>query len=282
MTGAIEVASPRGGRLIVHDLGGKKEHRPLILCHATGFCGLAYRALGELLSEHFHVFAPDFAGHGDSSPASDYDWRGSALDFLAIRDAVAPGEPVFGFGHSFGGAVLLLAAVKREDAFEAAFCYEPIVLPGDPGASQVSGALATAARRRRSEFSSKPDALMRYASRPPLDGLQAGVLADYVEHGMREREDGTVELKCEPEVEAASFEAAGKPTLAAIAGVAAPVTVAAGGRTKGPTAGFAAAAAAALLAGRLVRYDFLGHFGPLEQPTAIAEGVAAGLASAGR
>lgn len=270
MTAYREVPAPRGGRLVVHVLGGDEAAPALVLCHATGFSGLSYRTLGEALSKRFFVVAPDFAGHGDSSPAPDYDWSASAGDLLAVVDALRGGGPVVGFGHSFGGSVLLLAERARPGAIQQAYCYEPIVLPDEPPDPSPGASLAEAARRRRPAFASRAEALARYASRRPLDTLQAGVLADYVTHAMREREDGSVELKCTPEVEAASFEAGGKPTLSMLSHVTVPVTVAVGGLTSGPTAAFAVAAAKALPAARLERHDFLGHFGPLEQPAAVA------------
>jgi pimeloyl-ACP methyl ester carboxylesterase len=272
VTERIELPARRGGTLIVHDHGGKSDGPPVVVCHATGFCGLAYRALAAPLRSHFRVLTPDFAGHGDSFEVRGYGWRDAALDLLDLVDAVADGGPVLGVGHSFGGAVLLLAALERPGVIEAAFCYEPIVLEGGPDDQRASRHLAAAARKRRAVFSSRDEALMRYGSRPPLESLQAGVLVDYVRHGMRDLDDGTVQLKCEPEVEAANFEATDKPTLPVVTAVATPVTVATGQR-EGAPAMWAPKIADALPHGRLVSYDFLGHFGPLESPAAVAAGV---------
>jgi pimeloyl-ACP methyl ester carboxylesterase len=115
---------------------------------------------------------------------------------------------------------------------------------------------------------------MRYASRPPLNSLQAAALAAYVEHGFTDAPDGSVRLKCLPDYEAATFEATGKATVELAAEVLTPTTVAAG-RADGDwgPALFAPAVVEAMPNARLQRFDALGHFGPLQDPAAIAKAI---------
>lgn len=275
--------SADGVRVALHPLGG--SGRPLVLLHATGFCGLAYAALGRGLTREFSVHALDFRGHGDSGRPSDgrFDWGSMTDDLLAVADHLGEG-PLSLFGHSLGGGVALLAARRRPAAVGPAYLYEPIVLPDD--FESLSGTeLVAGARRRRASFPSRAEALWRYSRRPPLDTLQAGVLADYVEHGMHEQEDGSVRLKCRPEDEAATFGASGKPTLGALAEVRAPVVVAAGAADAADAgwtpAHVAPMVARALPAGRLEEHPTLGHLGPLENPAAVAERVLVALGGGG-
>jgi pimeloyl-ACP methyl ester carboxylesterase len=275
----LEVASSDGVRLAVHDLGG--DGARLLICHATGFCGMAYGALGAELAGRFHVFAVDFRGHGDSTaPEGDrFDWQAIADDLLAVLDGLGA-EPVTVFGHSLGGAVSLLAAARRPGAIDFAYLYEPIVLPDGFPAMGISNPLSEGARRRRATFPSRAEAMLRYAGRPPLDTLQAGVLADYVEHGFAETGDGSVRLKCDPEHEAATFDAPDKPTIASLGEVELPVIVAAGATRGEWSPGlFAPAVAQALPGARYEPHPTLGHLGPLENPYAVAQAVLAGVAT---
>lgn len=276
------VASGDGVSIAVHDLGGARSSEVLLVCHATGFCGRAYQALGDELSDRFHVLALDFEGHGDSSarPDGTVDWGAMAGDLLAVVDAVSDGSPVAAFGHSLGGGILMLAELARPGTLRAAHLFEPIVLPPGWRGGEGGEPLAESARRRRSVFSSRADALYRYASRPPLNVLQAGSLVAYVEHGMEELEDGSVRLKCSPEHEAATFEGTGKPTFTDLSAVSTPVTVAVGTTERGWTpAVLGPSIVAALPNGRLERHPLLGHFGPLQGPATVGAMVLEALGS---
>lgn len=276
MTGPHRVASSDGVVVALHDLGGDPSAPVMLVCHATGFCARAYEPLAAELAGQFHLYGLDFRGHGDSSAPhnGEFGWDRFADDLLAVADDLG-GGPFVGFGHSLGGGVLLLAEARRPGLLSAAYLWEPIVIPAArsssdgehvPGDDQMS----TAARKRRAAFPSKAEALARYASRPPLNVLQAGALAAYVEHGMTTEPDGTARLKCTPEQEAATFEGGGKPTLEDLAEVGTPTTVAIGTTERGWTpAAFGPAIADALPNGRLERHRLLGHFGPLQGPATV-------------
>ena len=209
-------------------------------------------------------------------PASgNLSWQSMSNDVLAAIEALDDG-PVFAFGHSLGGACLLDAERRVPATLRAAYVFEPIVVP--PGFDSMTGRnpMADAARRRRPGFATRLDALARYASRPPLGTFRADALAAYVEHGFADAPDGTVVLKCLPESEALSFEAADKPLIAEMATVDIPVVVARGFRDRNPgPAAFAPAIAEALPNGTVIGYAHLSHFGPFQDPDTIAEDVIA-------
>lgn len=267
----MRVPSTDDVSLELHDLGGGGP--ALLIAHATGFCAGAYRPLAARLAERFHVWAVDFRVHGDSTAPTDGDltWRGMADDVLAVVDALG-GGPVLGFGHSMGGACLMGAELRAPGTLRSAYLYEPIIVPEDFDAQPGGNPLADSARRRRPGFASRLDALARYAGRPPLGAFRADALAAYVEHGFADAPDGSVVLKCEPEREAAVFEAAGKPRIADMGAIATPTVVAFGARDPGPgPADFAPVVADTLPSATLWRYAHLGHFGPFQDPETIAE-----------
>lgn len=266
------VPSTDGVTLALHDLGG--DGPPLLMCHPTGFLGMTWSPMAHELAGVVHCWAPDFRGHGHStSPASgDFSWRGMRDDVLAVVDALGLAG-VRAVGHSMGGAALLMAEQRRPGTFAGMWLYEPVVFPPVEGGGHQNP-MAGAARRRRPRFADREAAYANFASKPPLDALAPAALRAYVDHGLREAPGGDgVELACTPETEARVFERGlSHDTFAQLGEVACPVTVAAGGDAAGP-AQMASVVAAALPRGVLERHPTLSHFGPMEDPAAMAEAV---------
>ncbi len=266
----MRVASTMGVTVAVHDLGGSGD--PFLIAHATGICGRAYEPMAGALKDAFHVYALDFRGHGDSTDPEDGDfaWAGMGDDVLAAIDTLGV-DQIDVFGHSLGGAALLIAESMRPGLLRSAFFFEPIVMTEEYLAGRTN-VMSDAARRRREIFPSRADALMRYASRTPLGVWRADALAAYVEHGFDDLPDGTVRLKCRPESEARTFECETKMTLERIGGFAVPAVVAVG--SEEPTgAMFGQPIVDAMANARLAQYPHLGHFGPLQDPASIGADV---------
>ena len=189
----------------------------------------------------YHAVAPDLRGQGDSSPpvGRAMDWAGFADDVLAVVDAWEVDDLV-AVGHSKGGAALLLAEQRRPGTFRALWLYEPVVFPsgatigpsptGSPSSpSEPSNPLAEGALRRRSTFASRQAAYDNYRSKPPLSVLDPAALHAYVDHGFDDQPDGTVALKCRPEVESAIFRmASDNGAFGHLGQVSCPVTIARG------------------------------------------------------
>lgn len=288
-------------QLAVHDLGtvpgaeGGVAGRPILLAHATGFHGMVWQPLAAHLTG-FHAVAPDLRGQGDSSPpvGRDMDWNGFADDVLAVVDAWGVDELV-AVGHSKGGAALLLAEQRRPGTFRALWLYEPVVFPAGaldgPPASEAptpsertspvepSNPLAAGALRRRATFASRQAAYDNYSSKLPLAVLDPEALHAYVDHGFADQPDGTVALKCRPEVESAIFTmASDNGAFEHLSEVRCPVTIARGTEESFGPAAFAQPVVDALPRGRLATFDHLGHFGPLERPAEVAAAIVADLA----
>ena len=282
----ILLARPRstsGVTLALHRLaGGASEPGLLLVAHATGLHGRAYLPLARELPG-FEVVAPDLRGHGDAgSPEPlEYSWTGFGDDMLAVLDAVSaldlmpPGRRLLGFGHSMGGACLLMAEQRRPGTFSALYCFEPIVFPAPPPGWQApESPMVERARRRRSTFPSLRAAYDNFAAKPPLEGLHPDALRAYVRYGF-EPLDGEVVLKCRGEEEAEIYRmSTAHRTFERLAEVGCPVTVAHGSRSASPAARFAEPIAHALARGTLEEFPTRGHFGPLEDPTAVAHSAA--------
>lgn len=255
-----------------YELGGAGP--PLLLAHATGFHARVWDPLVDQLADRFRCVGFDQRGHGNTpAPAEgDFDWRGFARDALAVVNA-APLDRPFGFGHSAGATALLLAELSRPGTFRALYCYEPVVAPPGPGPfpAPPGQALAAGARRRREVFRSRQAAYEHFAAKPPLSLLAPPVLRAYVDHGLEDLPGGGVRLRCRPEHEARSYEnGMSHGAWDRLAEIRCPVTVACGSLsdTFGPAV--AALQASQLARGRTEVFEGLGHFGPLEDPAAVA------------
>lgn len=266
----LRLPSTDGVKLAVHDLGG--DGPPLLMAHATGFCGPVLAPLAALLADRFHCWAFDGRGHGDTEwPAGlDWKWSGFADDVLAVVDGLGLERP-YGFGHSCGGAAMLDAEARRPGTFAALWCYEPIVWPeltAELAASRrplISGAL-----KRRDQFPSRQEAYDNFSSKPPLESFDAPALRAYVDCGFRPDNEG-VRLKCPPFVEASIYrQGLVHDGFTRLGQVRCPVTVGWGERSVAMERAVPEAQVDALPDATLVTFADLGHFGPLEGPRAIA------------
>jgi pimeloyl-ACP methyl ester carboxylesterase len=270
--------STDGVTVAAYDLGG--DGPPLLFSHATGFHGHVWEPLAGYLADRFHCYSFDTRGHGRSTRPVDagFGWRGFGADVLAAVDAFGLTKP-FAVGHSAGAAALLMAEQDRHGTFGALYCFEPIVLPvTDPPGAQ-DNPLSEGALRRRAVFPSKEDAFENYAAKPPLSVLDERVLRAYVEHGFEELPDGTVTLRCRPEDEAEVYRMGFEHAAFARFGeVRCPVIVACGETTDAIGPDTVAKQAAALPDGCAEVLPGLGHFGPLEDPAAVADRIVAAFA----
>ena len=265
-----------GVRVAYDDLGG--DGPPLLFAHATGFHGQVWRPVAAELADAFHAYTFDERGHGDTPPSADgQSWLGFARDTLAVVDAAGLGRP-FAAGHSAGGAALLLAELERPGTFAGIWCFEPILpppLPPDAVFPSNANPLAAGARRRREVFPSRDAAFDNYAGKPPFSVLAPEALRAYVDHGFEDLDDGTVRLKCRGEVEAATYEMASRHgAVERLGEVTCPVTFVSGGRTDTPFGDpLLRRLVEALPDGRVEVFEDLGHFGPLQDPPAVAASI---------
>jgi pimeloyl-ACP methyl ester carboxylesterase len=286
------VASTDGVDVSVHHLVVAPASPRLLISHATGFHGRAYGAMARAFDGDFDVWALDHRGHGATPAPAGWaaDWHGFADDATAAarRLAAIDGESAtFGFGHSLGGATLLLTAHRIPALFAGLVLFEPIVFPPEMGEQLHEGPLVRGARRRRRQFDSYAAAVANYAAKPPMSAFDPEALDDYVCGGFRpvdpEAPDGPVTLCCEPDFEAETFLAAWRqdvwPLLSAIT---TPTLVVSGIDDGSPPARMAAAVAERLANGRHAPHDELDHMGPFTHPVGVAEIVAAELAGHAR
>lgn len=273
----MRVLSSDGVELAVHDLGGTGP--TLLISHANGFHGRCYIPLAEALADRFHSVAFDLRGHGDTpQPDRPVDWNRYGDDAEAMANSLDP--PLVAFGHSMGGAALLMAAQRNPSLFRALVVFEPIIFP--PTGIRPEGEpspLAQGARRRRASFPSFEAAIANYAAKPPLGAFAPEALEAYVRYGFAPGPDGEVHLKCRPEVEAANFELGGShDTWHALPDITIPVLVICGAPAPMQPSAIASEVASRLANGTYLELRDLDHFGPMVKPGLVADLIADFLA----
>ena len=282
---SFRVASTDDVSLAVHDLGGRSGSPPLLISHATGFCAHAYAPLAAALADVFHCYAIDHRGHGATLPPPDWargegvDWRAVGDDTLAVARRLAAEGPITGFGHSMGGASLLMAAHREPALFRQLVLFEPITYPRSDEAVDIESVpLVVGARRRRRRFESFDEAYANFAAKRPLSSMTPESLRGYVEHGLRPAPDGGVELCCPPELEAAIFMASRENGVwELLASIEVPVLVVSGIVEPDEPSQWSEPIAERLPRGEYHLFADQDHLGPFSHPEQVAKVVSATL-----
>ncbi len=208
------------GDMAVLDFGDPGRPVDLVFSHANGFNAATYRSILAPLASSLRILAPDLRGHGATrlpTPVEGrHDWHDHRDDLISLLEAF-PGPPVVLAGHSMGGTVSLLAAAGRPERVSQLVLFDPVIWSGAtalvfrlPLLRRVSGRipLVRGARRRRSRFDSREQALDAYRGRGAFRGWPDPVLIDYLGDGLRAEGEGFV-LSCAPEWEASNYMAQG-------------------------------------------------------------------------
>lgn len=186
--------------LVDFDGGGPSLH----FAHANGYPPHAYAPLIETLTPHHHVTAmlmrPLWPGH---PPDGLRDWSPLADDLIQFLDERGERE-VIGVGHSLGGVVTLIAALRRPELFRAVVMIDPVLLPYSVlfawtiayklGLAHRLHPLIPATLRRQRVFESAEAMYASYRRKSVFSRIDDHGLRACVEALARPRPDGQVEL----------------------------------------------------------------------------------------
>ncbi len=178
--------------------------------HGAGMCGGTWEPIVRRLAGSMHCITPDLRSHGKSESSTvPVSWELLADDvagFVRVLDA----EPVIIVAHSFGAGAVLLASARMSDRVAGGYFVEPTVL-AQLAQSEENRERAKLARQgvrnKRRTFQSHQEMFDIIKGRGGFRFVTDESLWAYVNHGTRKRPDGTIELRCTPEAEAAFFEA---------------------------------------------------------------------------
>lgn len=115
--GALEVAAEGAGEA-------------MLLLHAGTSNAGQWRRYGGLLGPGLRLYAVDLPGHGRSTlrraPTVEGLFAGSVAALGELVEAVAPGERVHLVGHSVGGLMALLVAMRAPERVRSLCLFEPV------------------------------------------------------------------------------------------------------------------------------------------------------------
>lgn len=281
-----------------------------MLLHATSFCADVWRpvwAAARARGARERAVAVDQRGHGGSETparAEEYAWPRLAEDLVALAHAAgarrgddprsrgrAAGERraedgVALVGHSSGGAAALSAAGLAPERVRAVAVIEPVLFAPRGGADADSFAgsrgLAASARRRRAVFESRDEARKLLGRRFPYSGFAREAFEAWLEGGLAEQPDGSVALRCTPQVESWAYEGAAALDLwPLVERIAAPVLILVAEHSAIP-APLLDRLRRALPDARVQQIASTTHFAALEQPDAVGAALAPFLERARR
>ena len=229
------------------DWGGDKP--VALLHHANGFCAATLAPLARRLQPRFRVVAIDARGQGESDVPllpEGAQWACFADDLAAVARQIlnetGHDRIAYGIGSSFGGTASAIAEARHPGTFERIAMLDPPVHFGeawmkeaglDPDEIRRRGpALIELARKRRAVWPSRKAVRKAWRDKPTFVSWTPEAFDLYIDEGFRNLPDGSVELKCSPEVEAAVFEASATDTglFATVADVACPALLAHAGQ----------------------------------------------------
>ena len=192
---------------------------PLSFIHANGFSAGVYEKPLRLVAQKHHIYALNICTRSrcaytcETGPARISDWMQLSDELIAFLESVVK-HPVVGVGHSFGGVVTLISAVRRPELFTKIVLLDPVLLWPKLimlirfmilFGKKSKFPLAIRARKRRDGWKSREDAYAYFRDKQLFASWDDEVLRAYCEVGLHETADG-VKLACPPETEAQIFE----------------------------------------------------------------------------
>lgn len=176
--------------------------------HANGFPASCYAAMTGELAHDYRIGAIEAIGTDPRYPPTE-GWTLLVEQLIDTLEREYRGEPVYGAGHSLGGYLTFLAAVKRPELFRAVVLLDaPIIGPVKGrllGASKTIGIVdrvtpAGATRDRLAEWDSREEAKAHFRTRKLFRDFTDECLDDYVRHALTKRENH-FRLKIDPAIE---------------------------------------------------------------------------------
>jgi pimeloyl-ACP methyl ester carboxylesterase len=247
---------------------------PAVVClHANASSASQWRSLMELLSPAFHVLAPDLYGCG-KSPQWPSDREIALGDEVALIEPVlARAAPMVLVGHSYGGAVALVAALAQPSRVRALALYEPtlfaVIEAEGPSPNDADGIRAAVADAGAALDAGDPE----------------GAARRFIDYWMGEGSWDRTPADRQPAIAASvknirrwKHALFAEPTpLAAFCALDVPVLLMTGGRSTASAHGVARRLERALPRVEVVAFPELGHMGPVTHAERVNEAIRAFL-----
>jgi pimeloyl-ACP methyl ester carboxylesterase len=162
----------------------------------------------DALGERYRIGWVEAIGMDPRYPVTE-GWPRLVEQLIDTLEREYRGAPVLGVGHSLGGYLSFLAAVRRPELFRAIVLLDAPLIGGLRGrmlgATKRLGIVdrvtpAGATRDRRSQWDSRAEAKRHFRTRRLFRHFTEACLDDYVRRGLV-RSGGALRLRIDPQVE---------------------------------------------------------------------------------
>ncbi|WP_419418798.1 alpha/beta fold hydrolase [Legionella sp. D16C41] len=169
----------------------------IFFAHGNGFPSACYRQLLLALEESYICKYIDKIGHNPRFPVTD-NWE-YLVDELIAGIQKECSHPVIGVGHSLGGVLTLLAAIKMPSLFKSVIMIDSPLLSRFKstiiGFAKLLGLIdkitpAFRAKKRQSFWQNKEELISYLRSRPLFKTFSDACLQDYIDFGFKKTEKG--------------------------------------------------------------------------------------------
>lgn len=192
--------------------------------HGNGMACRLYESFLAALHPQFALFLHNSQGHGNSDNGDRKQqpfvgWNGSAKRLVEViqsqqQNGFLKGRRLIGSGHSFGGALTLLAAAKHPELFESLVLFDAMMFP--PAMAKAMSALSATglgkqsplskqARARGAEWPDIDSAFRYFYKRGMLKTWHDDAVYSYLQHCLAASPSGSQQLLCPPWLEASIF-----------------------------------------------------------------------------
>jgi pimeloyl-ACP methyl ester carboxylesterase len=244
---------------------------PGVVCvHANASSSSQWRGLMDMLAPRHHVLAPDTHGAG-KGPAWPKDRAVRLVDEVNLLEPIfaRAGQPFSLVGHSYGGAVALLATLRHRSSVRALAVYEPtlfsLVEAHSPAPNDVDGIRNVVVNAGAAVEAGDTDTAARY----------------FIDFWMGDGSWARTPESRKPSITAAVANVRGwgealihEPTpLEAFAELDVPVLCMVGGRSPASARAVARLLTQVLPRVELVEFEELGHMGPVTHPALVNDAI---------
>jgi pimeloyl-ACP methyl ester carboxylesterase len=257
--------------------------------HANGFPASTYRTIFAELADDYEIRSVERFGHDARFPVTQ-DWPHLVDELLAdmsrhrerAADEGVEHPPVWLVGHSLGGYLSLMAALRRPQWVKGVVMLDSPVIAGWKSNllrfTQRTGlderlSPAAATKRRRTHWPSRDEAWRHFHAKPAFARWDERMLSDYIDHAIPQTQaDGTRTLAFDRDVEYTIYRTLPHTLGARLAhGVAAPVGFIAG--TRSQEVRHVGLAMTRRIAGERIEWMDGSHLFPMERPIETARAI---------
>jgi pimeloyl-ACP methyl ester carboxylesterase len=198
----------------------RQSQNPIHIHAANGFPVGCYQSFIEPFTNRYHVTGLESRGMWPErgTPKKDSNWQLYAdylIEFLEQTNKRAGETQRFiGIGHSLGGSVTLIAALKRPDLFHKLVLIEPATTPSLftsfvwqylPRIAERSLSLVSRTLLRRKHWPNKAEFINYHNAKNAFKNCTTKAMQDYAEYGLQETPDNNYQLAYSTEWEAHNF-----------------------------------------------------------------------------